>query len=76
MTEDFSSAPLVVDGVTVQPTWRWSKQYRADVATELRAMGESHLSSHDAERRYVAWYAQEHGLGLEDARARVKGEAS
>ncbi len=75
MTEDFSSAPLVVDGVTVQPTWRWSKQYRADVAAELRAMGESHLSSHDAERRYVAWYAAEHGLTLDEARAKVRGAA-
>ncbi len=75
MTEDFSSAPLVVDGVTVTPTWRWPKEYRATVAAELRRATNGDLAPEETERRYVAWYAAEHGLSLEAARVRVKGES-
>ena len=35
MSEDFSNAPLTVDGVTVTPTWRWSTEYRASVAAAV-----------------------------------------
>jgi len=76
MGYDFSSAPLTVDGVTVNPTWPWSKEYRASVAAELRRATKCDLSPEETERRYVAWYAQEHGLSLDEARAKVKGEAA
>lgn len=76
MSEDFSRAPLKVDGVTVQPTWAWSKEYRASVAAELRRATRSDLSPEEIECRYVAWYAQEHGLTFHEAREKVKGAAA
>ena len=75
MAEDFSSAPLTVDGVTVNPTWPWSKEYRASVAAELRRATKGDLSPEETERRYVKWYAQEHGLSLDVARVKVRGPA-
>ena len=76
MTEDFSSAPLVVDGVTVTPTWPWSREYRAEVAAGMRATGKTHVSAHDAEQRYVEWFAAKHGLTHHQARQRIKGGAA
>ena len=75
MGEAFSSAPLTVAGVTVNPTWPWSKEYRAEVAAELRRATKGDLSPEETERRYVAWYAEEHGLSIEAARTKVKGRA-
>ena len=75
MGEDFSDAPLTVNGVTVNPTWPWSKEYRLHVADGMRRTGRSDLSPKEIKARYVAWYAQEHGLGLDEARAKVRGEA-
>ena len=73
MAEDFSDAPLTVDGVTVKPSWPWSREYRAQVAAELRATSKSSLPPGEAERRYVEWYAQKHDLSVKEARLRVKG---
>ena len=73
MAEDFSDAPLTVDGVTVKPGWPWSREYREQVAAELRATSKSSLLPGEAERRYIDWYAQEHGLSPAEARLRVKG---
>ena len=56
MTKDFSDAPLIVDGITIKPTWAWSKQYRAAVAEGMRKTGHSDLSPYETERRYVEWY--------------------
>ncbi len=72
MSKDFSDAPLTVNGVTVQPTWAWSSQYRAEVADGMRQGGTSDLSSQDREDRYVEWYADQHGLTLDAARLRVE----
>ncbi len=76
MTQNFSDAPLTVDGVTVKPTWKWSSTYRARVADELQRTTKSDLDLMQAESRYIAWYAQEHGLTLDAARVRVKGETT
>ena len=73
MTQDFSDAPLRVNGVTVKPNWDWSAQYRAEVADELRNATRGDLSPEEVEHRYIAWYAQEHGLSPAEARLRVKG---
>ena len=76
MSADFSDAPLTVDGVTETPTWKWSTEYRATVAAELRRATLGDLTPQETERRYVAWYAAQHGLSIEDARAKIRGEAS
>ena len=62
MTQEFSDAPLTVDGVTVKPTWAWSKQYRASVADSMRRTGTSDISPGEREQFYVEWYAAKHGL--------------
>ena len=72
MTDDFSDAPLTVDGSTVKPGWDWSNWYRDEVAENLRASGKSHVSDHDAEQRYIDWYADQHGLPRDEAQRRVK----
>ena len=73
MAQDSSDAPLKINGVTVKPNWDWSAQYRAWVADELRDATKAILSPEEVEDRYVAWYAQEHGLSVKEARLRVKG---
>ena len=73
MAQDFSDAPLRVNGVTIKPNRAWSAQYRAEVADELRDATKGDLSPEEVEHRYVAWYAQEHGLSVKEARLRVKG---
>ena len=75
MSKDFSDKPLTVDGVTVKPTWAWSREYRAQVTQQLRALGQTHVEASEAEGRYVEWYAQENQLTLDEARAKIKGEA-
>ena len=75
MTQDFSDAPLRVNGVTIKPNRKWSAQYRAEVADELRDATRGDLSPEEVEDRYVFWYAQEHGLSLTEARLKVKGGA-
>lgn len=72
MTKDFSDAPLKVDGVTVKPTWPWSSAYRESVAAELRRASTGDLPPEETKRRYVAWYAEKHGLTLEEARERIE----
>ena len=76
MGYDFSSAPLTVDGVTVNPTWPWSKEYRASVAAELRRATKGDLSPREIKARYVAWYAEKHGLTLHQARVKIEGAAA
>ncbi len=71
MGKDFSNAPLTVDGVTVNPTWAWSTEYRASVAAELRHATKGDLSPEETEHRYVEWYADKHGLSLKQARLRI-----
>ena len=72
MSRDFSDAPLTVEGVTVKPTWPWSKQYRAEVAEGMRENGQSHLSTRDVKQRYVEWYAVENGLSEHQARKKLR----
>ena len=72
MTQDYSDAPLTIDGITVQPNWKWSAQYRASVAEGMRASGRSDLSPSERKDRYVEWYASQHGLTLREARERVE----
>ena len=73
MAQDFSDAPLTIDGVTVKPNWPWSARYRAEVADELRNATRGDLSIEETEQRYVSWYATEHGLSVKTARLRIKG---
>ena len=75
MSKDTSDAPLTVDGVTVKPTWPWSKQYRAEVAEGMRQSGRGDLSVEEAEQRYVEWYAENNGMTEEEARHKIKAEA-
>ncbi len=75
MSQDFSDAPLTVAGITVKPTWRWSAQYRAEVAEGMRQAGKGSLSIVETEQRYVEWYADRHGLTEAEARRRVEGMA-
>ena len=71
MSKDCSNAPLTVNGVTVKPTWPWSKQYRAEVAESMKQSGKGDLSPVEREGRYVAWYADQHGLSLSQAREKI-----
>lgn len=71
MTQDFSDAPLTVNGITVKPTWPWSKTYRAEVAEGMKQSGKGDLSPKETERRYVEWYADQHGLSLSQAREKI-----
>lgn len=71
MSKDFSAEPLTVDGVTVKPTWPWSTQYRAEVAESMRQNVRYGLPTEETERRYVAWYADQHGLTLKRAREKI-----
>ncbi len=71
MSKDFSDAPLTVNGVTVKPKWKWSAQYRAEVADSMRQSGKNDLSPEDAEQRYVEWYAEKNGLTHDEARAQI-----
>ena len=71
MTQDFSDQPLVIDGVTVKPTWPWSKEYRAEVAASMRQNGRSDLSPKERERRYIEWYAVENGLTYHQANKKL-----
>ncbi len=73
MSKDFSNAPLVVDDVTIKPTWPWSRQYRAEVTSWIRASARSSISPEESGARYAAWYAEEHGLTLKEARERIEG---
>jgi hypothetical protein len=73
MSRDFSDAPLTVNGITVKPTWPWSKQYRNEVAEGMRQNGSSHLRAGEADQRYVKWYADQHGLTEAAARRHIKG---
>ena len=73
MAQDFSDAPLRVNGVTIKPTWAWSPQYRAEVANELRNATKGGFSPEEAEDRYIDWYARTHALDLIEARLRIKG---
>ena len=73
MAQDFSDAPLKINGVTVKPNWAWSPQYRAEVADELRNATKGDLSPEEVRDRYVTWYARQHGLSVKEARLRVKG---
>ncbi|KKK85007.1 hypothetical protein LCGC14_2777610 [marine sediment metagenome] len=75
MSKDFSDAPLTVNGVTVKPTWLWSKRYRAEVAESMRQNGKSHLRTGEADQLYVEWYADQHGLTETEARRRIEGMA-
>ena len=72
MTQDFSDAPLTVDGLKVEPGWDWPEWYRKEVAEHMRQSGKSHLSDHTVKQRYVEWYAGQHGLTLVEARERVE----
>ena len=72
MAQAPSDAPFKAHGVTVKPNWDWSAQYRAEVADELRNATRGDLSPEEVEHRYIVWYAQEHGLGLAEARLRIK----
>ncbi len=76
MSQDFSDAPLTVDGITVTPTWAWSKQYRAEVADNMRLTGKSHIPPHERAGFYVQWYAEKHGLTMAGARQKIKGCAA
>lgn len=71
MSQDFSDAPLTVDGITVRPDFPWSTNYRAHVAAQMREGGTSHLPASEREDRYVEWYADANGLTLEQARERI-----
>ncbi len=73
MSQDFSDSPLTVHGVTVQPTWPWSKQYRAVVAESMRRINRTDLSPEEAERRYIEWYAEKNGLTYQQAREKFDG---
>ncbi len=75
MSQDFSDAPLTVAGITVKPTWAWSKQYRDEVAEAMRQNGSSHLRTGEADQRYVEWYMDQHGLTEAEARRRIEGMA-
>ena len=72
MTKDFSDAPLTVEGVTVKPTWPWSKQYRAEVAENMRLQGYSHIPPDEVACRYVEWYANKYGLTHKEVRKRLR----
>ena len=72
MSNDFSDAPLKVNGITVKPAGPWSKQHRADVAEDMGKLQTSHLPPGEREYRYVKWYAAQHGLTFAEARQRVK----
>ena len=72
MTQDFSDEPLVVDGITIRPTWPWSREYREHVAEGMRAAGRPELSEKGRESRYIDWYAANYGLTTSDARQRVE----
>ena len=72
MTKAFSDAPLTVNGITIKPKWKWSAQHRAEVAESMRQGGKSHLGWREAEQRYVQWYADRHGLTIQQARACVE----
>ena len=72
MTQDFSDAPLIIDGITIKPKFRWSKQYRADVAEGMRATGQTDISESERESLYIKWYAEKHELTRDEARRRVK----
>lgn len=72
MSNDFSDAPLTVAGVTVKPTWPWSPASRAEVAEGMRQSGKGDLTPKEIERRYVAWYADQHGLSLKRAREKIE----
>ena len=72
MTQDFSDAPLIIDGITVKPKFRWSKQYRADVAETMRATGQTDISESERESLYIKWYAAKNGLTRDEAKRRVK----
>lgn len=68
MSDDFSTEPLTVNGITVQPKWPWSKEYRAEVARQIRASGRSDVLPRDRERQYLEWYARRHGITPKEAR--------
>ncbi len=72
MSQDFSDAPLMVNGITVKPTWAWSKQYRAKIAKEMRQATQSDLSPKEIKRRYIEWYAVENGLTYHQARQKLQ----
>jgi hypothetical protein len=72
MTQDFSDAPLRVNGITIQPKSPWSAQYRAHVADNMCLVGRRDLSPEEIEERYIIWYAGKNGLTLNQARQRVK----
>lgn len=75
MSEDFSDAPLTVNGITVKPTWPWSREYRASVAESIRRTGQTDLSPKERARRYVEWYAVKNGLTYQQARQKIMGAA-
>ena len=75
MTQDFSDAPLIIDGITVKPKFRWSKQYRDHVAETMRATGKTDISESERNLRYIKWYAEKHELTRDEARRRVKAMA-
>ena len=72
MTDDFSDAPLTIDGITVQPKHRWSAGYRDHVAETMRATGQTDISESERESLYIKRYAEKHGLTRDEAQRRVK----
>lgn len=66
-----SVKPLTVEGVTVTPTWPWSPEYRAHVKAEMSSSRYA-LPPGEAAQRYIEWYAAEHGLSKEQARAKIE----
>lgn len=71
MSNDFSDAPLTIDGVTVKPTWPWSPAYRAVVAENMKQSRRSRFSPGGIATLYIEWYADQHGLTHEQAREKI-----
>lgn len=77
MSKEFSDAPLTVNGITVRPSWPWSKEYRAEISASMRQAVSGALPLEERERRYVEWYAAQNGLTHEQARRKImQGGAS
>ncbi len=71
MSKDFSNAPFTVNGITVRPSWAWSKEYRAEILASMRQAGSGALPPDEIERRYVKWYAAQNELTYEQAQKKI-----
>lgn len=70
MSDGFSDKPLTVRGITTKPKWKWSDSYRDEQRASQNA---GFQRDSDAEHEYVKWYAEKHGISVDEARRRVLG---